>query len=95
MSEAQDTATCPHCNARLQPMQMPEEGGWNAITVLVCFDNECPYYRKGWDWMWEQYQVKASYRYRLNPASGKASPLAVWSDSALRDRIIKDGQEGQ
>jgi hypothetical protein len=35
-----------------------------------------------------QYNVKVSYRYRLDPASGCASPIAVWSESALVDRIV-------
>jgi hypothetical protein len=39
--------------------------------------------------MWEQYQVKASYRYRVTePETGSTSPLAVWSETALIDRII-------
>ena len=38
--------------------------------------------------MEEHYAVKASYRYRVNPTTGSASPLAVWSTDALKDRII-------
>ena len=38
--------------------------------------------------MMSQYKVKVSYRYRLDPASGCASPIAVWSETALVDRIV-------
>jgi hypothetical protein len=32
--------------------------------------------------------VKASYRYRVDPATGECSPLAVWSSAALRGRLL-------
>jgi hypothetical protein len=38
--------------------------------------------------MEERYGVKSSYRYRLDPVSGEASPVAVWSPDALKDRIL-------
>jgi len=38
--------------------------------------------------MEEHYAVKASYRYRVDPATAKPSPLAVWSTDALKDRIL-------
>jgi hypothetical protein len=40
--------------------------------------------------MMERYGVRASYRYRLDPATGKEYPLAVWSPTALRDRILAE-----
>ncbi len=38
--------------------------------------------------MEEHYAVKASYRYRVDPATGRPSPLAVWSADAIKDRIL-------
>jgi hypothetical protein len=55
---------------------------------MACFNDDCPYYQRGWKWMEENYGVKSSYRYRLDPATGHASPIAVWSQEALRDRVI-------
>jgi hypothetical protein len=41
--------------------------------------------------MWEKYKVKVSYRYRvIEPETGQTSPLAVWSETALLDRIIEN-----
>jgi hypothetical protein len=39
--------------------------------------------------MESNYAVKASYRYRVDPPTGQVSPVAVWSPSALKDRIIE------
>jgi hypothetical protein len=44
--------------------------------------------------MEERYGVRASYRYRVDPATGKDFPLAVWSPTALRDRILGNDVEG-
>ena len=86
-----DTERCPHCGAQLEEFEIPNDLAWGEATQLACFNDDCPYYSDGWTWMWEQYHVKASYRYRLCPSSGKVTPLAVWSNDAVRDRIIKRG----
>jgi len=39
--------------------------------------------------MESNYAVKSSYRYRVDPITGKGSPLAVWSKDAIKDRIIE------
>ena len=57
---------------------------------LVCFNDECPYYVRGWIWMEQQYGVRASYRFRRDAASGFETPLPVWSSDALRDSILPD-----
>ena len=83
------TATCPHCNGKLKKFQMPDQGGWNNEIHYACFNDDCPYFVRGWQWMMEQYEAKASYRYRIDPKTGVASPLPVWSKTAIRDRIIE------
>jgi hypothetical protein len=39
--------------------------------------------------MREQFHVNASYRHRLDPATGEEGPLPVWSPEALREAIIR------
>jgi hypothetical protein len=87
--------TCPHCGHRLVAFTLPDETAWGDGYQLACFNDACPYYRDGWDWMWDQYRVRASYRYRLtSPRDDHPSPLPVWSPEALRDRIVVEHSTG-
>ncbi len=81
---------CPHCGAALRRFTLPDGGGWDGGWQWACFNDDCQYFRRGWVWMFDTYGVKASYRYRLDPTTGAASPLAVWSRTAIKDRIIED-----
>ncbi|TAM48271.1 MAG: hypothetical protein EPN53_10425 [Acidobacteria bacterium] len=81
---------CPHCGQPLARFSLPDEGGWDGTFQLACFNDDCPYFVRGWAWIEEHYGVRSSYRYRLDPASGQASPIPVWSRNALRDRILED-----
>ena len=56
----------------------------------VCFNDDCPYYVRGWTWMEQQYGVKASYRYRVDAVNGFETPVPVWSSDALRDSLLPD-----
>jgi hypothetical protein len=84
-----ENPSCPHCNQPLQPFQLPDNTGWQTDFHVACFNDECSYYRRGWEWMEQRYGVKSSYRFRVDPATGKASPLGVWSPSALRSQILE------
>lgn len=88
MSEAIATS-CPHCGAPLERFGLPDTVYDHAFD-LACFNDECPYYVRGWTWMEQQYGVKSSYRYRIDPRNGWASPIPVWSPSALRSCILPD-----
>ena len=79
---------CPHCGEPLVPFQLPDNTGWDSPIHFACFNDECPYFRRGWAWMFDHYGVKSSYRFRIDPASGQDSPLPVWSKDAIKDRII-------
>jgi hypothetical protein len=79
--------TCPHCGEKLLPWRSPDMTTWGGNVQYVCFNDACPYYRDGWDWMKTHYNVRASYRHRFDPATGERGPIAVWDKSALRDQI--------
>ena len=82
--------TCPHCGSRLKKWLVPEEATWSDEFFFVCFNDDCSYYRNGWEWMKEQYNQQGSYRYVFNPTTGTSSMIPVWSDSATREMIVED-----
>jgi hypothetical protein len=69
---------------------MPVESGWETGYHLACFNDDCPYFQRGWQHMSSSFERKVSYRYRVDPATGHASPLAVWSTDALKNRILPE-----
>ena len=80
---------CPHCDTQLQAFELPDATGYEGEFQFACFNDECPYYVRGWDHMESNYAVKASYRFRVDPTTGRGSPLAVWSKDAIKDRILE------
>ena len=86
---------CPHCGTRLNKWLVPDGASWSEEYFLVCFNDNCSYFKEGWEWMKEQYNQTASYRFMLNPRHGGASPLPVWSAQAMRELILEDDEGGQ
>jgi len=85
--------TCRHCGSRLTKWLVPDAATWSEEFFFVCFNDDCSYYKKGWSWMKEQYNQQASFRYMLNPTTGAASMIPVWSHSATRQMIVDDDEE--
>ncbi len=83
---------CPHCGSRLSKWLVPVEATWSEEFFLACFNNDCSYYKEGWDWMMERYGQVASYRYVFNPTTSASSQIPVWSDDATREMIVEDAE---
>jgi Ogr/Delta-like zinc finger len=80
---------CPHCGSDLKKWTTPPLSTWSGAFQWVCFNDECPYFVKGWDWMMESQNIKASYRHRFDPDTGACGPLPCWSYNAHKDKIIE------
>jgi hypothetical protein len=81
---------CPHCQSGLVPFRTPPNTSWGGNIHYACFNDDCPYFKRGWKWMAEKYEAHASYRFMVDPVNGTTGPLPVWSSEALRDRIVTD-----
>ena len=92
MSEnpSEDTVRrCPHCDSELLSWETPYESSWGGAIRLVCFNDECPYFVRGWELMMERQAVCCSYRHSIDPETGASSPVPVWSKEALKDGIVQ------
>jgi hypothetical protein len=72
---------------------VPDGATWGEEFFLVCFNDECSYYKEGWDWMMAEYSQTASYRFSVNPDTGGTLPIPVWSPTATREMIIDEEEE--
>jgi hypothetical protein len=88
--ENKDKTICPYCGQKMKKWRAPEESSWTSTMQYVCFNDECPYYKKGWVWMYEHYRHHVSYRHRYNPFTGEEGPLPVWSETAMKTFIVED-----
>lgn len=83
-----ETNKCKYCGVELQKVLMPPESDWGVEYFMVCMNDDCQYYVRGWKWMEENYRVKASYRYKFNPENNDEGPLPVRSAEDYKNFIV-------
>lgn len=81
--------TCKYCGEELKKVLMPEESKWGVEYFLVCMNDECSYFVRGWNWMKEQYKVSCSYRYKVNPENGQDGPIPVKTINDMKDWVVQ------
>ncbi|GLI36126.1 ogr/Delta-like zinc finger family protein [Desulforhabdus amnigena] len=86
----EDKTICPHCGKKMSKWRTPPFSTWSSEFLYVCFNDECPYYVRGWKHMEGSMQHKCSYRHRYDPVAGTTGPLPVCSDDAGKMDIIEE-----
>lgn len=86
---------CPHCNGQMSLWEVPQfslsDGlGWGVPYLYVCFNNDCPLYKKGWKHILSQYSQYASYRCMLYPGTDNYETMAVFSEEGGTGQIIDE-----
>ncbi|MFC1859636.1 zinc ribbon domain-containing protein [Thermodesulfobacteriota bacterium] len=86
---------CRHCDEEMTLWEVPQinfsDGlGWGTPYLYVCFNDECPLYKQGWDNIRENYAHNASYRCMCYPDSGIYECMPVFSPVGGQGQIITD-----
>jgi predicted RNA-binding Zn-ribbon protein involved in translation (DUF1610 family) len=84
---------CPHCGKEMSIWEVPpitfSDGlGWGTPYLFVCFNDECPEYKKGWDNIRDNYAFTASYRCICYPGSQTFEYMPVFSPMGATGQII-------
>ena len=82
--------TCKHCGSVLDKVEFPVGHDIGFEYVWVCFNDECGYFKRGWDHMIKNFNVNASYRYMFNSFNNSEGPLPVFSSSNYKPQIARD-----
>jgi hypothetical protein len=85
-----DTLACPYCGETLRKWMVPDNPfcqTWDNDFMYICFDDECPYFVRGWDHMGNGGNRGVSYRLMYHPEKDRCMPIPVPSARALRDGI--------
>ena len=67
--------TCPHCGQPMAKWVSPAVDSWGGDCLYICFNDECGYYQRGWDFTFKKIGIKASYRPSLRPQHRSDRPL--------------------
>ena len=86
------TLRCPHCGEKMLKWAVPDnpfEVTWDNEFMYICFNDACPYYVRGWDFMYRDGNRGCSYRLMYNPEKDCCMPVPVPTPKALRESIIE------
>lgn len=84
--------TCPYCGEKLKKWLIPLTPftEWNTDHFYICFNDNCPYFLRGWMTMLKQGNLGFSYRFRFNPEGGAIDAMPVPHPNAYRESIVED-----
>lgn len=86
---------CPHCDQEMSLWEVPpvnfSDGlGWGAPYLFMCFNDDCPFYKRGWESMRENYAHNCSYRCMNYPGTEQFEAIPVFSPAGGTGQIIDD-----
>ena len=87
-----ETLCCPYCGEKLHKWEVPDNPfcqTWDNDFMYICFNDNCPYFVRGWDKMYKDTLQGMSYRLMYNPEKDRCLPIPVPSHQALRDGITE------
>ena len=64
--------------------------GWGVPYLFLCFNDECPLYKQGWDDLMENFAQTASYRCMNYPGTDTFELMPVFSSMGATGQIIDD-----
>ena len=90
-----DKPPCPHCEQKMTLWEVPQisvsDGlGWGTPYLFICFNDECPSYKKGWDHLQETMETPASYRCINEPGQKNFEYMPVFSPIGATGGILDD-----
>ena len=91
-ASVKETLRCPYCDQKLSKWEVPDNPfcqTWDNEFMYICFNDECPYFVRGWDKMYQDTQQGISYRLMYNPEKDRCMPIPVPSHHALKDGIME------
>jgi hypothetical protein len=86
---------CPHCDQEMNLWEVPpfsfaDGSGWGTPFLFVCFNDDCPSYRNGWDHISETYAHKASYRCMNYPGTEQFEYALFFSNMGGRGQVLDE-----
>ena len=86
------TLCCPHCDKKMLKWAVPENPfacTWDNDFMYICFNDACPYYVRGWEFLATQGN-SGSYRLMYHPEKDICLPVPVPTPKALRESIVEE-----
>ena len=87
-----DTLRCPYCEDKLKKWAVPDNPfvhTWDNDFMYICFNDECPYFVRGWDRMYKETNQGMSYRLMYNPRNHCCGPIPVLTPNFLKESIVE------
>lgn len=89
LAEVGRTGRCPYCDDLLRKWQVPSNPfiEWDVDYMSICFNDQCPYFVRGWNAMYRGGGRGFSHRFMYDPVHDRCLNVPVPTVRALRDGI--------